>query len=185
MAAKLVVITGPSGVGKGTLISRLLEEIPGLVVSVSATTRPPREGEVDGDSYHFLDRPEFVRRRDAGEFLEWAEYAGNLYGTLTSEVDGRDDSTKGVVLEIEVEGADQVRAKVPGAVLVFIAPPDFESLRSRLVGRATDSPDQVELRLAQSKRELDAASRFDTVIVNDELDDAVARLVQEVKGRLD
>ncbi|MEI6447593.1 MAG: guanylate kinase [Actinomycetes bacterium] len=182
---RLIVITGPSGVGKGTLIARLLEELPTLAVSVSATTRPPRAGEVDGREYHFLSEGEFHRRQADGRFLESAEYAGNLYGTLVDEVDSRSDAARGVVLEIEVLGAQQVRAKVADAVLIFIAPPDYESLEERLRGRATDSPEQVALRLAQARRELDAIDRFDTVVVNDDLDRAVAELVEQVAVRLD
>jgi guanylate kinase len=183
--ARLIVITGPSGVGKGTLIARLLEQLPALAVSVSATTRPPRAGEVDGRDYHFLSEPEFRSRQADGRFLESAEYAGNLYGTLLDEVDSRADGAEGVVLEIEVLGAQQVRAKVADAVLIFIAPPDFESLEKRLRGRATDSPEQVAIRLGQARRELDAIDGFDTVVVNDDLDRAVAELVEQVALRLD
>ena len=183
--AQLVVITGPSGVGKGTLITRLLEAVPGLEMSVSATTRPSRAGEVDGVAYHFLSRSDFEARRAAGEFLESAEYAGNLYGTLLSEIEGRPEEVRGVVLEIEVLGAQQVRASHPESVLVFIAPPDPATLRQRLVSRGTDSPEQIELRLAQASRELEAADEFDTVIVNDDLGTAAALLAEAVEGRLD
>src|SRR3954465_7699719 len=132
---KVFVITGPSGVGKGTLIERLLERIPELELSVSATTREPRPGEVDGRDYHFLSPEEFRQRLEAGDFLEHASYSGNHYGTLREEVERRLAGGHSVVLEIEVQGARQVRDAMPEAVLIFIAPPDEAVLRERLEGR--------------------------------------------------
>jgi guanylate kinase len=175
------VITGPSGVGKGTLIRTLRERIPGLELSVSATTRAPRPGEEDGVDYHFLSEAEFERRLEAGEFLEHAEYAGNRYGTLRSEI-GRaaQAGARALVLEIEVQGARQVRDALPGAVQVFIAPPSDEALRTRLVGRGSDEPEQIERRLAVAAEELAARDEFEHVIVNDRLDDAVQELVRLV-----
>ena len=171
--AKVFVITGPSGVGKGTLIRALLERMPNLELSVSATTRRPRPGEVEGKDYWFLTPEEFDRRLAAGEFLEHAEYAGNRYGTLRSELE-RDAHP--LVLEIEVQGARQVRERVPGATSVFIAPPSDEALRTRLVGRGSDSPEQIERRLEVARAELAAESEFDHVVVNDDLDAAVEEL---------
>jgi len=171
------VITGPSGVGKGTLIRLLLDRFPRMALSVSATTRAPRPGEKDGVDYHFLSPEEFQERIDRDEFLEWAEYAGNRYGTLRSELD-RDAHP--LVLEIEVQGARQVRARVGDAVSVFIAPPSEEALRTRLVGRGSDSPEQIERRLQTAWRELAARDEFDHVIVNDDLDAAVEELSQLV-----
>jgi guanylate kinase len=165
------VITGPSGVGKGTLISELCRRFPGLRLSVSATTRPPRSGEQDGRAYHFLTPDEFERRVRAGEFLEHAEYAGNRYGTLRSEVERGP-----VVLEIEVQGARQVREALPEAVQVFIAPPDVDALRERLLARGTDSPDGIRARLAQADEELRAQDEFQHVVVNDDLARAAAEL---------
>src|SRR5918996_5861840 len=133
--AKLFVITGPSGVGKGTLIARLLKRVPGLELSVSATTRRPRPGEVDGREYHFLDPAEFDRRVAGGEFLEHATYSGHRYGTLRSEVESRLRSGRSVVLEIELQGARQARERRPESINVFIAPPAPADLRRRLVGR--------------------------------------------------
>ena len=136
--AKVFVITGPSGVGKGTLISKLLERVPGLELSVSATTREPREGEVDGRDYHFLAAEEFDRRIEREDFLEFATYSGNRYGTLRSEVRKRLDAGHSVVLEIEVQGARQVRAAMRESIQVFIAPPDPGVLRERLESRGAD-----------------------------------------------
>ena len=170
---RVLVITGPSGVGKGTLIQELLRRLPELELSVSATTRPPRSGEVDGRDYHFLDPDEFERRARAGEFLEHAVYAGNRYGTLRSELDR---APEGIVLEIEVQGARQVREALPEAVLVFIAPPSPEVLRERLIGRGTDSPEEIRRRLEQAECELAAQDEFQHVIVNDDLSRAAAEL---------
>jgi guanylate kinase len=172
--APILVITGPSGVGKGTLIRLLLDRFPTMALSVSATTRPPRPGEEDGVDYQFLTPEEFQRRVDAGEFLESAEYAGHRYGTLRSELE-RDDVNP-LVLEIEVQGARQVRERVPEAVSVFIAPPSPDALRERLVGRGSDSPEQVERRLAVAEEELEAKNEFDHVVVNDDLSRAVQEL---------
>jgi guanylate kinase len=169
----VLVVTGPSGVGKGTLINRLLERIPGLTLSISATTRKPRPGEVDGRDYHFLSEEEFERRLLRNEFLEHAMYAGNHYGTPRSEIERASD---GLVLEIEVEGARQVRERLPAALQVFIAPPSPEALRERLVGRGTDSEEQMEKRLARAREELAAQSEFRHVVVNDDVERAVAEL---------
>lgn len=176
--AKVFVITGPSGVGKGTLISRLLELHPELQLSISATTRPPRTGEEDGVDYHFLTREEFDRRVDAGEFLEHAAYSGNQYGTLRSEVDRRIESGHPVVLEIEIQGAEQIRNTMPEAIQVFIAPPEpeFETLTARLIGRGTDSAEAIEGRLAVARLELAAREHFHHQVINDDLGPATARL---------
>ncbi len=177
----MLVITGPSGVGKGTLIRALRERSPGLELSVSATTRRPRPGEQAGVDYHYLSDEEFDRRLEEGEFLEHAEYAGNRYGTLRSELDrARDAGARALVLEIEVQGARQVREALPEAVQVFIAPPSEEALRTRLVGRGADDPDQIERRLAVAREELAAREEFKHVIVNDRLEDAVEELVRLV-----
>jgi guanylate kinase len=180
--AKVFVITGPSGVGKGTLIRGLLERVPGLELSVSATTRAPRPGERDGVAYHFLTPEEFDARVAAGDFVEHAAYSGNRYGTLRSELERRLAQGERVVLEIEVQGARQVRAAMPDAVAVFIAPPSPEALRVRLIGRGTDSPEQVEERLRTAERELEAQSEFAHVVVNDRLEQAIDDLVAIVRA---
>jgi guanylate kinase len=183
--AKVFVITGPSGVGKGTLIRSLFDRIAALGLSVSATTRPPRPGEEDGVHYHFLSREEFDRRVAAGDFVEWAEYSGNRYGTLRADLERRVDGGAPVVLEIEVQGARQVREKMPEAVQVFIAPPSRETLRARLVGRGTDTPEQVSQRLVTADAELAAQPEFAHVVVNDRLEDAVDELVAIVESELE
>jgi guanylate kinase len=183
--ARVFVITGPSGVGKGTLIRGLMERLPRLELSVSATTRAPRAGERDGVDYHFLTREEFDRRVARGEFVEHADYAGRSYGTLRSELEERVDAGIPVVLEIEVQGARQVRAAMPDAVQVFIAPPSLPALRARLVGRGTDDHTEVERRLLVAEHELHAQPEFAHVVVNDRLDEALERLVQIVAEQLD
>lgn len=175
--ARVFVITGPSGVGKGTLIRGLRQRLPELALSVSATTRAPRPGERDGADYHFLSDQEFEQRVAGGEFVEHADYAGRRYGTLRSELERRLTSDEPVVLEIEVQGARQVRRTVPEAVQVFIAPPSLDALRARLVGRGTDDAPGVERRLRVAERELAAQREFGHVVVNDRLEEALDRLV--------
>jgi guanylate kinase len=182
--AEVFVITGPSGVGKGTLIRGLLERVPALELSVSATTRAPRPGERDGVDYHFLTPDEFERCVQAGEFLEHATYSGNRYGTLRSELRRRLDEGRPVVLEIEVQGARQVRKSMPSAIAVFIAPPSPDALRARLVGRGTDTPEQVQERMKTAERELEAQQEFAHVVVNDRLEDATAELERIVRDAL-
>jgi guanylate kinase len=170
----VLVVTGPSGVGKGTLIRALQERFPDLRLSVSATTRPPRPGEVEGRDYHFLSPEEFDRRLEQGEFLEHATYAGHRYGTPRSELERARD--RPLVLEIELQGARQIRERVPEAVQVFIAPPSIEALRARLAGRGADPPEQIESRLRRAAEELEAKSEFRHVVVNDRLEETVGEL---------
>ena len=184
MSAKVFVITGPSGVGKGTLIAKLLERVPELELSVSATTRSPREGEEDSRDYHFLDREEFDRRVEQKDFLEFATYSDHRYGTLRSEVERRLEAGRSVVLEIEVQGARQVRAAMPEAVAVFIAPPSPDALRARLLRRGTDTPDQIDLRLRTAQEELEARKEFGHVVVNDDIESATRELEAIVRRRL-
>ena len=174
--AHVFVITGPSGVGKGTLIRGVMERMPELELSVSATTRPPRPAEADGVDYHFLSDSEFDRRVAAGDFVEHASYSGHRYGTLRSELERRLAAGVPLVLEIEVQGARQMRAAMPEALQVFIAPPSLDALRARLVGRGTDAAEAVEARLATARAELAARDEFGHVVVNDRLEDAVEDL---------
>jgi guanylate kinase len=183
--SKVFVITGPSGVGKGTLIRSLVQQVPELEVAVSATTRPPRPGEVDGVDYHFLSEAEFDERLAAGEFVEHAGYSGHRYGTLRSELESRLKAGIPVVLEIEIQGARQIRETMPEAVQVFIAPPSLDALRARLVGRGTNSPRDMEARLRTAREELSARDEFEHVVVNDRLERAVAELVAIVRGALE
>jgi len=182
--AAVFVITGPSGVGKGTLIRRLLERVPALELSVSATTRPPRPGERPGVDYHFLSDAEFDDRIAAGDFLEHAGYSGNRYGTLRSELERRLGEGTPIVLEIEVQGARQVRSAMPEAIAVFIAPPSPTALRERLIRRGTDTPEQIDVRLRTAQRELAARDEFAHVIVNDDLEAATDQLHRIVTGAL-
>jgi guanylate kinase len=181
---RVFVITGPSGVGKGTLIRGLLERTPELELSVSATTRAPRPGEENGVAYHFLTPEEFERRVAAGEFVEHAEYAGNRYGTLRSELERRLEGGTPVVLEIEVQGARLIRRTMPEAIQVFIAPPSPQALRARLVGRGTDDSDQIDSRLKTAERELEAQPEFAHVVVNDRLEDATEDLLRIIRESL-
>ncbi len=185
MTPRVFVITGPSGVGKGTLIRDLRERVPGLELSVSATTRDPREGEEGGVDYHFLSASDFAERAEAGDFLEHATFSGNRYGTLRSEIERTLDAGSSVVLEIEVQGARQVRAAMgEEAVLIFIAPPDPAVLRERLAGRGTDTSEAIERRLETAKQELEAQQEFKHVVVNESLEDAAAELEAIVRGEM-
>jgi guanylate kinase len=173
----VLVITGPSGVGKGTLIRALLKALPDAELSVSATTRPARDGELDGRDYHFLEGPEFQARVDRGEFVEHAEYAGNRYGTLRSELER---PARLIVLEIDLQGARQIRASMPEAQQVFIAPPDgsrLDELERRLVGRGAETPEQIRRRLEVAREELAAQDEFSRVIVNADADVAARELI--------
>jgi guanylate kinase len=173
---RLTVITGPSGVGKGTLVNRLLERHPKIWLSVSATTRAPRPGEQDGVQYFFLERPSFEQLVASGGLLEWAEFAGNLYGTPRQPVEAQLAAGRPVLLEIELEGARQVRQSFPGAFQLFVAPPSFAELERRIRGRGTDREEAIQKRLARARVELEAAAEFDAVLVNADLETALLEL---------
>lgn len=170
------MISGPSGVGKGTLVDALLQRHPSLWLSVSATTRTPRPGEIDGVTYRFLDRERFETQVQAGGFLEWAEFAGNLYGTPRGPVEEHLAQGQPVLLEIELEGARQVRRSFPAGFQVFIKPPSFEELERRIRGRGTELEEAIQRRLARAHQELEAETEFDAVLVNGDLEQAISSL---------
>ena len=174
---KLLVLSGPGGVGKST-VAKKLREAGDFWVSVSATTRKPRSNEIDGRDYFFVTDEEFTRMTNANEFLEWAEFAGNRYGTPLEKVEHALLLGRNVLLEIEIAGAKQVKAHLPQSVLVFLEPPTWEELVSRLEGRGTDSPERRAERLELAQEELAAASFFDVVLVNDQVESVVGRLIE-------
>lgn len=179
-SARLFVVSGPSGVGKGTLVARVRDRLPGLGLTVSATTRAPREGEKNGVSYYFMDDSEFARRVENGEFLEWANVHGHRYGTLRAEAERLMAEGSSVVLEIDVQGGLNVRKVYPDVVLVFIEPPSIEELERRLRGRGTEDESSIELRLANANHEMELASLYDVRIVNDDLERATDELVSTI-----
>jgi guanylate kinase len=173
---RLIVFTGPSGVGKGTLLRALRQRYTNLEVSVSATTRAPREGEVHGRDYFFLSRTEFLAMVDRGEFLEWTEFAGNLYGTPKAPLAERVEAGHWVILEIELEGARQVRETFPQALQLFVLPPSLDELEQRIRQRGQDNDAAIQRRLQRARVEIEAASEFDVQIVNDDLEEALHSL---------
>jgi guanylate kinase len=175
---RLIVVSGPSGAGKSTLIKASLEAVPELAYSVSATTRGPRPGEVDGKDYIFLSREEFERWIEEDRFLEWAEYSGNLYGTPEQKVEELLDEGMSVILEIELQGARQVRRKRPDAVMVFVRAPSLEETRRRLTGRATETEEALESRLSTAVWEVAARDEFDYEVVNEDRDKARKDIIE-------
>ena len=170
---RLIVFSAPSGCGKGTMLAEILKD-KNYCVSVSATTREPREGEVDGVNYYFISKGDFLQKVADSEFLEHAEYCDNYYGTLISEVDGRLNDGLNVILEIEVQGAMKIREKRPDALFIFIAPPSVNELRRRLKKRGTETDEVIEKRVSQAAGEIALAPKYDYIIVNDALEDAVS-----------
>ena len=172
----LFVITGPSGAGKGTVLKQVIQSLEGLYFSVSATTRKPREGEVDGVHYHFLTKERFEELIEKDRFLEYARYAENYYGTPLDPVEEHLEQGRDVILEIELQGALQVKKRLPKAVLVFIAPPSFEELENRLRGRGTETEEVIRKRLAIARQECANMDEFRFIVVNDKVEDAADRL---------
>ncbi|MEY3332421.1 MAG: hypothetical protein RLZZ176_721 [Cyanobacteriota bacterium] len=177
---KLIVLTGPSGVGKGTLMNAILQRYPELHYSVSATTRSPRPGEVNGKNYHFITRSEFEKLVTQGEFLEWAEFAGNFYGTPREAVLNHIQSGELVVLEIELEGARQIRHTFPSALSIFILPPSFAELEKRIRGRGQDTEEAISRRLNRAEEEIAAADEFDLQIINDDFEEALQEIEKAI-----
>ena len=180
MASKLIIITGPSGVGKGTLVKELLHRNKDIWLSVSATTRKPRSAEIEGVHYFFLNNNEFRKLVRTNGFLEWAEFAGNCYGTPKKPVEECLSSGRSVLLEIELEGARQIRNSFPGGFQIFLAPPSFEELERRIRGRASDSEDAIQKRLLRAKEEIMAQKEFDAVVINDQLDKALLEIEKKL-----
>jgi guanylate kinase len=177
----LIVISGPSGVGKDTLIKRLLELDRNLRYSVSCTTRPPRPNEVDGVDYTFTTREQFQELIDKGAFLEHATYNGNLYGTLAERVERARANGHDIVLKIEVQGAEQVRERVPDAIFIFVVPPSVDELVRRQVARNTETSQDMSARREIATREMEYSKRYDHVVVNDELERAVAQILEIIR----
>ena len=178
MRGRLIVVSGPSGAGKDTLIQAALEAIPELALIASATTRSPREGEVDGKDHVFLSRAEFERWIEEDRFLEWAEYSGNLYGTPKQSVEELLDSGRSVILRIELQGARQIKERRPDAVMVFVRAPSLEETRRRLEGRATETSESVESRMATAIKEVAARDEFDYEVVNGDREQARKDIIE-------
>lgn len=178
----LFVISGSSGVGKGTVIKGLLERNPNLKLSISCTTRKKREGEVDGVNYFFLEKEEFVKSVENNEFLEWAEFSGNFYGTKKEFVKNCLENDVDLILEIDTQGALQVKEKLPQSVLIFIMPPSYEELEARLRGRNTESEDAIQKRLKFVRFELENSKKFDYQVVNDNVISAIEKIEQIINN---
>lgn len=179
----LLMICSPSGAGKSTLTRHLLATLDGLTFSVSHTTRGPRPGEEDGVHYHFVDRPGFEAEVERGRFAEWAEVHGNLYGTSLGEIDrARENGHSGIIFDIDVQGARQLRSARPHVVGIFILPPTIAELRRRLEGRASDAPEVIERRMQKARDEIEHYGTFDYLLVNDDLDQAKADIVSIVRA---
>ena len=179
---RIFVLTGPSGVGKGTVVERLLKRIDNIYLSISATTREKRSGEQEGMNYFFKPKEEFQKMIEVGEFLEWAEFAGDYYGSPKFSINNYLSCGKDVLLEIEIQGAKQVKQKNPASILIFLAPPSFEALEERLIKRQTESIEKVKVRLKKAKEEMKETSIFNYLVVNDNLDEAVENVASIIRA---
>ncbi len=175
---RLFVVSGPSGVGKGTVVAEVMKRLPKLKKAITYTTRQPRPGEIIGKDYHFVTKNEFERLKREGTFLEWAEVYGNFYGSPKQEIEQLMAKGNDVVLVLDVQGALEVKKKIPHAVLIFLEPPSLDELRRRIEARGTDPPEAIERRMAKAKWEMEQASKFDHIVLNDKLEDAVNELVK-------
>lgn len=182
MKGTYIVISGPSGVGKGTICKRLVDELD-LKISTSMTTRNMREGEVDGIDYYFTNKDDFEKRIKNGEFIEYASYNDNYYGTLKKEVEDRLENGDNVICEIEVQGAMQIKKLFPNSILIYILPPSFEELRNRLIHRDTDDIETIEKRIDIAKKEKEYIDKYDYVVVNDDIDKAVNKIIGIIKNQ--
>ena len=178
-------MSGSSGVGKGTVLKGFLDKNPNFMLSISCTTRKPRQGEVDGVNYFFISKDDFKNCIENDKFLEWAEFAGNFYGTKKKYINQCLQEGKDIILEIDTQGALQVKKQMPEAVLIFICPPSYETLESRLRGRHTEDEETIQKRLEQVKVELERAEKFDYKIVNDNLEDAINELSRVIFGEME
>ena len=179
---KVFVITGPSGVGKGTVVEQVLKKVDNIYLSVSATTRSQREGEKEGVNYFFKTKDEFERMIKSDEFLEWAEFAGDYYGSPKFTINNYLSCSKDVLLEIEVQGAKQVKEKCPESILIFLAPPNFEALEERLIKRQTESIEKVKVRLKKATQEMKEIKLFHYLVVNDKLPEAIDNVVSIIRA---
>ena len=181
MRGRLYILSGPAGVGKGTVLRKVFEKLDNISYSVSCTTRAPRPGEKDGVNYIFMDDPSFKKMVSEDKFLEWANVHGHFYGTRKDIVEETLDIGRDVLLEIDVQGASQVKKKMPEAVMIFIQPPSFEELIGRLKKRGTEKPDELELRIANAKTEMSHAEEYEHMIINDKIEQAADDLIRIVK----
>lgn len=179
----LFIVSGPSGAGKGTLVRALMARMPGLWLSVSATTRKPRPGEIEGTHYFFLDEQSFEDKIAQGGFLEWAEVHGNRYGTLRSVVEEKIDQNVQVILEIDPQGAQLVKRVRPDSILIFVEAPSIDELKNRLVSRGSETPEEIDVRMATALREMELAGTYDHVVMNDDLDSATDRLTCIIRAQ--
>ncbi len=182
MKGKVFVLTGPSGVGKGTVVEQVLKKVKNIYLSVSATTREKREGEKEGVNYFYKTKEDFKKVTEQGEFLEWAEFAGDFYGTPKFAVNSYLSCGKDVLLEIEVQGAKQIREKCPDAILIFLAPPYFEALEERLIKRHTETIEKVKVRIKIAKEEMKQVNLFHYQVINDKLEEAIENVISIINA---